>query len=66
MIKEAAWLFQSHVEVAVGADMMQKPEISDDDSASVRTYLDASRMYDWNDLQSNIKELNFSFTYAIS
>ena len=44
----AAWLFQSRVGVAVGADMMQKPEIGDEDSASLRTYLDASGMYDWN------------------
>ena len=29
--KEAAWLFQSHVGVAVGTDMMQKPEIGDED-----------------------------------
>ncbi len=46
-IKEAAWLFQSHAGVAVGADMMhKKPEIGDEDSASLKTYLDASRMYD--------------------
>ena len=25
-----------------------KPEIGDEDSASLKTYLDASRMYDWN------------------
>ena len=26
----------------------KKPEIGDEDSASLKTYLDASRMYDWN------------------
>ena len=47
MIKEAAWLFQSYAAVSVGADMMQKKnEIGDEDSASLKTYLDASRMYD--------------------
>ena len=33
--------------VYVGADMMQKLEIGDEDSASRKTYLDVSRMYDW-------------------
>ena len=27
--------------------MQKKPEISDEVSASLKTYLDASRMYDW-------------------
>ena len=34
--------------VSVGADMMQKknPKSGDEDSASLETYLDASRIYD--------------------
>ena len=44
-INVAAWLFQSHAGVSVGADMMpKKPEIGDEDGASLKTYLDASRM----------------------
>ena len=34
--------------------MMQKPEIGDEDSASLRTYLDASRMYDWEIINKDV------------
>ena len=38
-----------------------KPEIGDEDSASLKTYLDASKMYDWN---NNYIFFNF-FTHHI-